>query len=145
MVKQSKVRFSQHFGKSHVTSFPVSEPLQSSIRVRDQCLYGDHRMSMCNISILTCADNHNLETLEWIYVSKNKPELNIDQSTFPFVIFWNFGIFFSSDRYSKFYLFFCFFDQVRSKSVYLICLFMSVLNQVCLWLCVLGTHTSYLA
>ena len=39
-VKQSKVGFSQHFGKSHRTSLPISKPLQFSIR--DHCLNNDH-------------------------------------------------------------------------------------------------------
>ena len=83
-VKQSKVRFFQHFGKSHRTSFPMSKPLQSSIR--DHCLNSDHRMRMCNFTILTCTKDHNLRTLESIYISKNKPQLNIDQSAVPLVI-----------------------------------------------------------
>ena len=50
MVKQSTVIFSQHFGKSHRTSFPISKPLQSSIR--DHCLNNDHPMRMSNFNIL---------------------------------------------------------------------------------------------
>ena len=83
-VKQSKVRFSQHFGKSHRTSLPISKPLQSSIR--DHCLNNDHPMRIRNFNILACAEDYNLRTLESIYINKNKPELNIDQSAVPLAI-----------------------------------------------------------
>ena len=88
-VKQSKIRFSQHFGKFHRTSLPISKPLQSSIR--DYCLNNDHPMRMRNFNILAYAEDYNLKTLESIFISKNKPELNIDQSAVPLATLYFFS------------------------------------------------------
>ena len=64
--------------------FPISKPLQSSIR--DHCLNSDHRMVSANFNIQACEEDHNLRTLESIYISKNKPEFKIDQSAVPLAI-----------------------------------------------------------
>ena len=43
-------------------------------------------MRIRNFNILACAEDYNLRTLESIYINKNKPELNIDQSAVPLAI-----------------------------------------------------------
>ena len=77
--KQSKVRFSQHFGISHRTSLPLSSQIQSSIR--DHCLEEDHRMKTSNFSILKTTSNPDLRILESLYIKSMKPNLNKDMSS----------------------------------------------------------------
>ena len=79
--KQSRIRFFQHLGKS-----PVTVPAHSTSR--NHCHENDHPLSLNDFKIIDSANNeHELRILESLYICKEKPSLNIDQSATPLSLF----------------------------------------------------------
>lgn len=84
--KQYKIRVYQHLGKSPRTNRPVSTLLHSS--PREHCFNNSHPFNSDNFKIIDSAvDSFDLRILESIYIFKNKPTLNIDQSAVPLYSF----------------------------------------------------------
>ena len=83
-IKQAKVRFHQHFGLSHRTSYPLTNPVHSNIR--NHCLESDHQMKFSNFSVIDQSSSSDLRVLESLYIKKLTPNLNIDQSSHPLLI-----------------------------------------------------------
>ena len=84
--KQSRIRFFQHLGKSPRTNRPVTVPAHST--PRNHCHENDHLLSLNDFKIIDSANNeHELRILESLYICKEKPSLNIDQSANPLSLF----------------------------------------------------------
>ena len=84
--KQSRIRFFQHLGKSPRTNRPVTVPAHSTSR--NHCHENDHPLSLNDFKIIDSANNeHELRILESLYICKEKPSLNIDQSATPLSLF----------------------------------------------------------
>ena len=84
--KQSRIRFFQHLGKSPRTNRPVTVPAHST--PRNHCHESDHLLSLNDFKIIDSANNeHELRILESLFICKEKPSLNIDQSATPLSLF----------------------------------------------------------
>ena len=72
----------QYLGKSPRTNRPVTVPAHST--PRNHCHENDHLLSLNDFKIIDSANNeHELRILESLYICKEKPSLNIDQSVTP--------------------------------------------------------------
>ena len=84
--KQSRIRFFQHLGKSPRTNRPVTVPAHST--PRNHCHENDHLLSLNDFKIIDSTNNeHELRISESLYICKEKPSLNIDQSATPLSLF----------------------------------------------------------
>ena len=76
----------QHLGKSPRTNRPVTVPAHST--PRNDCHENDHPLPLNDFKIIDSANNeHELRILESLYICKEKPSLNIDQSATPLSLF----------------------------------------------------------
>jgi hypothetical protein len=80
--KQFKIRYSQHLGTSFRTGRPLATPSYSA--PRNHCENKHHPFSKDNFTIIDHATNiHELRLLESLYIFKQRPPLNADQSAAP--------------------------------------------------------------
>ena len=85
-IKQSKIRFCQHIGISHRTNKPISSLSHSSIRAH--CHENSHPLKIDEFKIIDTTNKQiDLRILESLYIHKEKPNLNSDQSAVPLLIF----------------------------------------------------------
>jgi hypothetical protein len=80
--KQFKIRYSQHLGTSFRTGRPLTTPNHSSPRIH--CEKEQHPFSKNNFTIIDYATSvSELRLLESLYIFKQRPPLNTDQSAAP--------------------------------------------------------------
>ena len=84
--KQARIRFYQHLSRSPRTNRPVTSQSHSS--PRNHCETNNHPFSLSDFKIIDCTNYQNdLRILESLYIFKDKPSLNNDQSACPLFLF----------------------------------------------------------
>ena len=85
-IKQSKIRFSQHFGLSFRTGEPLNNPPLSTIK--DHINNKKHFGHFNDFKIIdSCNNESDLRLLESLYLLKDRPSLNNNSSAVPLSIF----------------------------------------------------------